>query len=59
MPSFNMLQPALTDKERKVLKEGWTDWTNFMESHGLKPYEDDDVKEAKQILEQIAANDDK
>lgn len=30
-----------------------------MESHGLKPYEDDDVKEAKQILEQIAANDDK
>ncbi|BGP01347.1 hypothetical protein NBRC10513v2_002301 [Rhodotorula toruloides] len=52
-----MQQPPLTDKERKILKSGWGDWTNFCTSYGLKPWDQDDAAEAKAILEAMARQD--
>ncbi|KAK4331554.1 hypothetical protein RTBOTA2_001036 [Rhodotorula toruloides] len=50
-------EPPLTDKERKILKSGWGDWTNFCTSYGLKPWDQDDAAEAKAILEAMARQD--
>ncbi|BGO90189.1 hypothetical protein JCM10020v2_001826 [Rhodotorula toruloides] len=54
MPATNALQPPLTNKERKILKSGFGDWTNFCASYGLKPWDRDDAAEAKAILEAMA-----
>ncbi|BGP06632.1 hypothetical protein BJY59DRAFT_712151 [Rhodotorula toruloides] len=47
-------EPPLTNKERKILKSGFGDWTNFCASYGLKPWDRDDAAEAKAILEAMA-----
>ncbi|EGU12640.1 hypothetical protein RTG_01190 [Rhodotorula toruloides ATCC 204091] len=52
-----LAEPPLTDKERKILKSGWGDWTNFCTSYGLKPWDQDDAAEAKAILEAMARQD--
>ncbi|KAF1975940.1 hypothetical protein BU23DRAFT_597292 [Bimuria novae-zelandiae CBS 107.79] len=35
----------------QIIKDGWGDKKNFMESHGLSIYEHDDFEEARQILD--------
>lgn len=49
-----LAEPPLTNKERKILKSGFGDWTNFCASYGLKPWDRDDAAEAKAILEAMA-----
>lgn len=49
-----MTEPPLTPDERKVVKE-YDNWTHFMQSYELKPWDQDDVDEGKAILEGLAA----
>ncbi|KAJ5409103.1 hypothetical protein N7509_002986 [Penicillium cosmopolitanum] len=49
MPATDSLQPPLTPEERAVIKT-YGSWTNFMQSYGLKPWDDDDVQEGMAIL---------
>ncbi|CDM33202.1 uncharacterized protein N7518_003826 [Penicillium psychrosexuale] len=53
MPSSDALQPPLTPAERAIVKS-YGGWTRFMQSYGLKPWEDDDAEEGKKILEALA-----
>lgn len=48
--------PPLSPAERAIVKS-YGDWTSFMHSMGLKPYEFDDIDEAKRILESFVAGD--
>ncbi|BGP38682.1 hypothetical protein JCM10450v2_002632 [Rhodotorula kratochvilovae] len=57
MPITNALQPHLTPAERKVVKDGWGDWTAFMQAYGLRPMDDDDAREGKEIVRQMALAD--
>lgn len=54
----SVAEPILTPKEREILKRGWGDWTTFMLSYGLKPFDLDDAEEGKAVLSAMAANDD-
>ncbi|KAL6853094.1 hypothetical protein ACO1O0_007647 [Amphichorda felina] len=56
MPATDALQPPLTPAERAIVKS-YGGWTNFMICFGLKPYELDDIDEAKQIVATFAAKD--
>ncbi|KAI9370636.1 hypothetical protein BJX61DRAFT_544432 [Aspergillus egyptiacus] len=55
MPITDSLQPPLTPAERAVVK-AYGGWTQFMLSFGLKPYEQDDIDEAKQIAASFASD---
>ncbi|OQD93320.1 hypothetical protein PENSOL_c033G01693 [Penicillium solitum] len=50
MPVTDALQPPLTPAERAIVKS-YGGWTSFMQSFGLKPWENDDAEEGKRILE--------
>jgi hypothetical protein len=50
------LEPPLTPAERAIVKS-YGGWTQFMISFGLKPYELDDIDEAKSIVASLAADD--
>ncbi|OQE13254.1 hypothetical protein PENFLA_c051G02847 [Penicillium flavigenum] len=50
MPATDALQPPLTPAERAIVKS-YGGWTHFMQCFGLKPWEDDDAREGKKILE--------
>ncbi|KAM4063397.1 hypothetical protein HRG_010120 [Hirsutella rhossiliensis] len=56
MPATDSLQPPLSKAEREVCKS-YGGWTNFMQSMGLKPWEDDDAAEGKAILAAFVAKD--
>ncbi|GIK01928.1 hypothetical protein Aspvir_005969 [Aspergillus viridinutans] len=56
MPATDALQPPLTPAERAIVKS-YGGWTQFMISFGLKPYELDDIDEAKSIVSSLAAED--
>ncbi|OAR01601.1 hypothetical protein LLEC1_00461 [Akanthomyces lecanii] len=59
MPRFDSLQPPLTPAERAICKS-YGGWTAFMQSFGLKPWEEEDIAEGKAILSAFASdNDDK
>jgi hypothetical protein len=49
-------QPPLQPAEREIVKS-YGGWTAFMQSYGLKPFDDNDVREALQIERQMARND--
>ncbi|OJJ50772.1 hypothetical protein ASPZODRAFT_126709 [Penicilliopsis zonata CBS 506.65] len=57
MPATDSLQPPLTPAERAIVKT-YGGWTSFMSSYGLKPWDFDDIDEAKQILTTLAQMDD-
>lgn len=46
-------EPPLSPEERSIVK-GYGGWTAFMQSFLLKPWENDDVEEAKAILKGLA-----
>lgn len=54
--SLTATEPPLTPAERAIIKE-YGGWTQFMLTFGLKPHDEDDIAEAKQIVERIAAVD--
>ncbi|BDD63673.1 hypothetical protein MPDQ_000591 [Monascus purpureus] len=56
MSASDCLQPPLTPAERAIVKS-YGGWTMFMASFGLKPWNDDDVQEAKRILEAFVEDD--
>ncbi|CAK7224830.1 hypothetical protein SCUCBS95973_005653 [Sporothrix curviconia] len=56
MPATDALAPPLTPEERQIVKS-YGGWTQFMISYGLKPYELEDIDEAKQIVSAMASND--
>ncbi|OQD67230.1 hypothetical protein PENDEC_c041G04586 [Penicillium decumbens] len=56
MPITDALAPPCTPAERAIIKS-YGGWTNFMLSFGLKPYNDDDLEEAKTILAAFASED--
>ncbi|ORY81843.1 hypothetical protein BCR35DRAFT_331596 [Leucosporidium creatinivorum] len=56
MPATNGLAPPLSPAERQIVKS-YGDWTQFMQSMGLKAYDLDDIEEAKRILESFVAAD--
>lgn len=43
--------------EWKAVKEGWGSWVDFMQSYGLKPYDNDDIKEAREIVKDLTEMD--
>ena len=51
-------EPPLTPAERAIVKS-YGGWTRFMQSFGLKPWDDEDADEGKKILEAFAAEDEK
>ncbi|KAJ5885276.1 hypothetical protein N7495_009786 [Penicillium taxi] len=56
MPITDTLQPPLSPAERVIVKS-YGGWTRFMQSFGLKPWEEDDAAEGKQILRTFVASD--
>jgi len=57
LPKSNAITaPPCTPAERAIIKS-YGGWTNFMLSFGLKPYNDDDLEEAKTILAAFASDD--
>ncbi|CAK7229694.1 hypothetical protein SEUCBS140593_007333, partial [Sporothrix eucalyptigena] len=48
--------PPLTPAEREIVKS-FGGWTAFMQCYGLKPYDDDDIQEAKAIVEEMVRQD--
>ncbi|ERS94916.1 uncharacterized protein SPSK_10305 [Sporothrix schenckii 1099-18] len=58
MPASDALQPPLTPAERTIVKS-YGGWTGFMQSYGLKPWDEADAQEGKQILEAMVDADDK
>jgi hypothetical protein len=48
--------PPLSREEAAIVK-GYGDWSSFMPSYGLKPWNFDDADEGKRILEGMVAND--
>ncbi|KAE8355987.1 hypothetical protein BDV28DRAFT_145631 [Aspergillus coremiiformis] len=57
MPASNALQPPLTPAERAIV-QSYGDWTNFLMSYGLKPWNNEDAEEGKRILESLVENED-
>ncbi|KAJ5216214.1 uncharacterized protein N7498_002621 [Penicillium cinerascens] len=55
MPITDSLAPSCTPAERAVVKS-YGSWTNFMLSFGLKPWNDEDLVEAKRILAALASD---
>ncbi|EAW21028.1 uncharacterized protein NFIA_061890 [Aspergillus fischeri NRRL 181] len=49
-------KPPLSPAERAIVKS-YGGWTQFMISFGLKPYELDDIYEAKSIVASLATDD--
>ncbi|KAL4803945.1 hypothetical protein BDV18DRAFT_162355 [Aspergillus unguis] len=56
MPSSDSLQPPLSPAERAIVKS-YGGWTGFMQSYGLKPWEQDDADEGLRILKALAETD--
>ncbi|KAI9929404.1 hypothetical protein ASPWEDRAFT_184113 [Aspergillus wentii DTO 134E9] len=56
MPATDTLQPPLSEAERAIVKS-YGGWTQFMQSFGLKPWEQDDADEGKRILAAFVAGD--
>ncbi|CAK7204571.1 hypothetical protein SEUCBS139899_007329 [Sporothrix eucalyptigena] len=56
MPATDALSPPLTPAEREIVKS-FGGWTAFMQCYGLKPYDDDDIQEAKAIVEEMVRQD--
>ncbi|KAJ6127811.1 hypothetical protein N7471_009028 [Penicillium samsonianum] len=56
MPATDALQPPLTPAERAIVIS-YGGWTHFMQSYGLKPWEQDDAEEGKKILEALVQPD--
>lgn len=48
--------PALTAAEKAIVDRSFGDWTNFMASYGLKPWDADDIDEAHAIIRAMANN---
>ena len=46
-------EPALSDAERDVINDSYGSWTNFMQSFSLKPWDEEDIKEAHAILQSL------
>jgi hypothetical protein len=44
-------------RESSIIVKGYGDWTSFMQSYGLKAWDDGDIGEAKRILEGLVASD--
>lgn len=44
----------MTPAEREIIKS-YGGWTAFLQAYGLKPWDDDDAREGKQILEGMVA----
>ncbi|KJZ75913.1 hypothetical protein HIM_04737 [Hirsutella minnesotensis 3608] len=55
MPITDGLQPPLSEAERKICKS-YGGWTSFMQSMGLKPWDDDDAAEGKAIIAAFASD---
>ncbi|KAI1840970.1 hypothetical protein JX265_010442 [Neoarthrinium moseri] len=55
MPSSDSLQPPLSPAEREISKS-YGGWTGFMQSMGLKPWNDDDAAEGKAIIAAFASD---
>ncbi|KAK2594299.1 hypothetical protein QQS21_008005 [Conoideocrella luteorostrata] len=53
MPASDGLQPPLNEGERAI-RRSYGGWTNFMQSYGLKPWDDDDAAEGKAIISALA-----
>ncbi|WVQ72244.1 hypothetical protein IAR50_001793 [Cryptococcus sp. DSM 104548] len=53
MPLTNGLAPPLTSDEYQTTKQ-YGDWTGFMQAHALKPWDDDDIGEAHEIVKGLA-----
>lgn len=51
-----VIEPPLTPAERVIVKS-YGGWTMFLASFGLKPWNDEDAQEGKQILEGFVAQD--
>lgn len=49
------LEPPLTPTERAIIKS-YGGWTNFMQSMGLKPWDEEDADEGKAIVAAFAAD---
>ncbi|ODN73762.1 hypothetical protein L202_07295 [Cryptococcus amylolentus CBS 6039] len=49
MPATNGLAPSLTPDEYETVKQHG-DWTGFIQSHELKPWDHDDINEAHEIV---------
>lgn len=55
-PTLTIPEPPLSPAERKIVKS-YGGWTMFMQSFGLKPWNDEDTQEGKQIAASFAAED--
>ncbi|KAJ9210456.1 hypothetical protein DTO166G4_7923 [Paecilomyces variotii] len=55
MPASDCLQPPLTPAERAIVKS-YGGWTFSLANYGLKPWNTDDAKEGKQILEGLGTS---
>lgn len=55
-PILYCIEPPLTPAERAIV-QSYGGWTQFMHSFGLKPWDFDDIDEAKQIVASLAAHD--
>ena len=50
---FFILEPPLSKGARVVVKS-YGNWTNFCQSYGYKPWEDEDKEDARQLAESFA-----
>ena len=53
---YRSLEPPLSEAERAIVKS-YGGWTQYTQSFGLKPWEQGDADEGKQILEASVADD--
>ncbi|KAE8446608.1 hypothetical protein EG329_011801 [Mollisiaceae sp. DMI_Dod_QoI] len=57
--SSSDIQPKDKSENQWLRESGWTGKKHFMESYGLKFWEDDDIQQANEILRQMRALDQK
>jgi hypothetical protein len=55
--SQNTTSDATGDQSNNSYYKPYGGWTGFMHSHGLKPWDDDDVEEGKRIIEAFKEHD--
>ena len=49
--------PAVLSAKAKQILKSFGGWTGFLQSYGLKPWNDEDAEEGKAILEALARDD--